>query len=261
MGRERPRPLVAKVAPRPAGGVAHAPRSVLTLSGGSCLDLCSDRRPTSVAICRSTRSGSAGHSRVHQAVDLVVVLRCTQRLLLRLKQLDDGAAVRSTTRLADWYGNLIRMGNRHVLLFISERSRLPIMIPVRQGNRLRSAFPDAVCQMLGAFGVPAEAIESESLQMAEIAFGRTRSRSLLGSLNDFSLMARMHFITRRTDPLELIARELAETPLILRFTVNIRARLHVGFSTHSESPSTRTKSVAPVRDFPGALGRVKARAT
>jgi hypothetical protein len=147
----------------------------------------------------------------------MVVLRCTQSLLLRLKQLDDAPAVRSTTRLGDWYGNLLRMGNRHALLFISERSRLPVMIPVRQANRLRSAFPDAVCQMLATVGVPAEAIQSERLQMSEIAFGRTKNRSLLGSLNDFSLMSRMHFITNRDDPLERIARELAETPLILPF--------------------------------------------
>jgi hypothetical protein len=31
------------------------------------------------------------------------------------------------------------------------------------------------------------------------------------------MMAQMHFITRRTDPLERIARDLAETPLILPF--------------------------------------------
>jgi hypothetical protein len=116
-------------------------------------------------------------SRVDYAVDLMVVLRCTKQLLLRLKQFDDVPTVASTTRLGDWYGNLLRMGNRHALLFISERSRLPVMIPVRQANRLRSAFPDAVCQILGAVGVPAEAIENERLQMSEIAFGRTRSRS------------------------------------------------------------------------------------
>jgi hypothetical protein len=147
----------------------------------------------------------------------MVVLRCTKQLLLRLKQFDDAAAVRSTTRLGDWYGNLIRMGNRHVLLFISERSRLPVIIPVRQANRLRAAFPDAVCQMLAAVGVPSAAIESERLEMSETTFGRTKSRSLLGSLNDFALMARMHFLTRRNDPLEHIARDLAETPLILPF--------------------------------------------
>jgi hypothetical protein len=147
----------------------------------------------------------------------MVVVRCTQTLLSRLKQFDDAPDVRSTTKLGDWYGNLIRMGNRHVLLFISERSRLPIMLSVREANRLRSYFPEAVCQMLAAVDVPGEAIERERQQMSEIAFGRTRSRSLLGSLNDFSMMARMHFITRRTDPLERIARELAETPLILPF--------------------------------------------
>jgi uncharacterized protein DUF6933 len=147
----------------------------------------------------------------------MVVLRCTQTLLLRLKQFDDVSDVRSTTKLGDWYGNLIRMGNRHVLMFISERSRLPVMIPVREAIRLRSSFLNAVCQMLAAVGLPAEAIERERLEMSEIAFRRTRSRSLLGSLNDFSMMARMHFITRRTDPLERIARDLAETPMILPF--------------------------------------------
>jgi hypothetical protein len=147
----------------------------------------------------------------------MVVLRCTQQLLLRLKQFGDEPGVRSTTLLGDWYGNLIRMGNRHVLLFISEQSRLPVMIPVRQANRLRSSFADAVGQMLAAVGVPAEAIERERSEMSEIAFGRTQSRSLLGSLNDFSLMARMHFITSRNHPLERIARDLAETPLILPF--------------------------------------------
>jgi len=151
------------------------------------------------------------------AVDLMVALRCTQQLLLRLKQFDDVPSVRSTTRLGDWYGNLLRMGKRHALLFISERSRLPILIPVREANRLRSAFPDAVCQMLAAVGVSAEAIERERLQMSQIALDRTKSRSLLGSLNDFSMLARMHFITSRNDPLERIARDLAETPLILPF--------------------------------------------
>jgi hypothetical protein len=155
--------------------------------------------------------------RVEYAVDPMVVLRCTQTLLLRLKQVDDMPDMKSTTKLGDCYGNIIRMGNRHVLMFISERSHLPIMIPVREANRLRSSFPDAVCQMLGAVGVPGETIERERQEMSEITFGRTRSRSLLRSLNDFSMMARMHFITRRSDPLERIARELAETPLILPF--------------------------------------------
>jgi hypothetical protein len=59
--------------------------------------------------------------------------------------------------------------------------------------------------------------KSASCQLSEIAFGRTKSRSPLGSLNDFSILARAHFITARDEPLERIARDLAETPLILPF--------------------------------------------
>ena len=66
----------------------------------------------------------------------MVVLRCTQKLLVRLKQVGDLPPVESTTRLGDWYGNILRIGRRQHLLFISERSRLPVVIPIREAKRL-----------------------------------------------------------------------------------------------------------------------------
>ena len=42
----------------------------------------------------------------------MVVLRCTQKLLVRLKQVGDLPPVESTTRLGDWYGNILRIGRR-----------------------------------------------------------------------------------------------------------------------------------------------------
>jgi len=89
---------------------------------------------------RSGRRQRGSPIRVRYAVQCMVVLRCTQRLLLRLKQFDDETSARSTTRLGDWYGNVLHMGQRHVLIFISERSRLPILIPIREANRLAAAF-------------------------------------------------------------------------------------------------------------------------
>ena len=65
----------------------------------------------------------------------MVVLRCTQKLLVRLKQVGDLPPVESTTRLGDWYGNILQIGRRQHLLFISERSRLPVVIPIREGKR------------------------------------------------------------------------------------------------------------------------------
>lgn len=144
----------------------------------------------------------------------MVVLRCTQRLLLRLKQFDDEPSVRSTTRLGDWYGNVVQIGRRHALIFISERSRLPVLIPIREASRLPIVFPDAVSRMLGAVGVLDADVELERSRMLEIAYGRTKNRSLLGTLNDMSFGARVHFITDRHDSLEDIALRLAETPIL-----------------------------------------------
>ena len=144
----------------------------------------------------------------------MVVLRCTRQLRLRLKQFDDESPAHSTTRLGDWYGNILRMGRRHALIFISERSRLPVLIPIREANRLRFVFPDAVCQMLAAVGVSTVDIEEERSRMSEITYGRTKSRSLLGTLNDFSFGARVHFITARHDTLGDVARDLARTPIL-----------------------------------------------
>jgi hypothetical protein len=42
----------------------------------------------------------------------MVVLRCTQKLLVRLKQAGDLPTVESTTRLGDWYGNILWIGRR-----------------------------------------------------------------------------------------------------------------------------------------------------
>ena len=42
----------------------------------------------------------------------MVVLRCTQKLLVRLKQADNQATGESTTRLGDWYGNILQLGPR-----------------------------------------------------------------------------------------------------------------------------------------------------
>jgi len=145
----------------------------------------------------------------------MVVLRCTQKLLVRLKQAGDLPAPESTTRLGDWYGNVLRVGQRQHLLFISERSRLPVVLPMRDVTRLRTVFPDAVCERLVSVGVSAADIADERARMSEIAFGRTSNRSLLGTLNDFAFMAQQGNANRvgPESPDELM-RFLARTPIL-----------------------------------------------
>jgi hypothetical protein len=147
--------------------------------------------------------------------ELMVVLRCTQKLLVRLKQVGDLPPVESTTRLGDWYGNILRIGRRQHLLFISERSRLPVVISIREAKQLGTMFPDAVCERLVIVGVAAGDIADERMRMSELAFGRTRNRSLLGTLNDFAFMAQSGD-ARRTEPEspEELMRFLSQTPIL-----------------------------------------------
>jgi uncharacterized protein DUF6933 len=145
----------------------------------------------------------------------MVVLRCTHKLLARLKRPDVPPGVGSTTRLGDWYGNILRIGRRQHLIFISERSRLPVVIPIREVKRLETVFPDAVCDVLAAVGVAADDIADERSRMSEIAFGRTRNRSVLGTLNDFAFMAQQGNANRaEPESSQELVRFLAQTPIL-----------------------------------------------
>ena len=123
--------------------------------------------------------------------------------------------VASTTRLGDWYGNVLQIDRRQHLLFISERSRLPVVIPIREAKHIEAVFPDAVCNVLAAVGIGPEDIADERSRMSEISFGRTNNRSLLGTLNDFAFMAQ-HSIANRAEPEspEGLLRFLAQTPIL-----------------------------------------------
>jgi hypothetical protein len=145
----------------------------------------------------------------------MVVLRCTQKLLVRLKPAGDLPPVESTTRLGDWYGNILTIRRRQHLLFISERSRLPVVLPIGEAKRLGAVFPDAVCERLAIVGVAAADIADERARMSEMAFGRTRSRSLLGTMSDFAFMAQQGNMNRAgpESPDELM-RFLAQTPIL-----------------------------------------------
>src|SRR5262249_51281209 len=142
-------------------------------------------------------------------------LGCARKVLVRLKPNEVPADVPSTTRLGDWYGNILQIGHRQHLLFISERSRLPVVIPIRDARHFEAVFPDAVCNVLAAAGISAEDIADERSRMSEISFGRTRNRSLLGTLNDFAFMAHHANANRaeRGSP-EEVMRFLGSTPIL-----------------------------------------------
>jgi hypothetical protein len=105
------------------------------------------------------------------------------------------------------------MGRRRYGLFIPEHTRLPILLEAAELRRLPGALSERMGQLLTVLGVDGRAIAVERAAMAEVVFAPTRSRSLLGSLNDFGFMARARLNSRRPESLLEMSLDLAEVPL------------------------------------------------
>jgi Uma2 family endonuclease len=143
----------------------------------------------------------------------MVILRCTRELLARLTRSAVEPTASSTTRLGDWYVALVRIGQRQLLLAISERTRLPAIIPARDARGMADPLAGAVGRVLQGIGVPTVEAEVESSAMADAVFAPTRNRSLLGTLNDFTVAIQHHLHSEPDLSLDELAIQLADTPI------------------------------------------------
>lgn len=115
-------------------------------------------------------------------------LRCTRRLLDRMRVEPVRQLSRPSTVLGDWYANIIYFGERQFLLAVSERTLLPVLLPAARAKTFARRLPAVVAEMLVALGVPDGAIDRELAEMASFAVGATANRQVLGSMNDFARM-------------------------------------------------------------------------
>jgi hypothetical protein len=119
----------------------------------------------------------------------------------------------STTVLGDWFAQLVFVGHQRYVLLVSERSRLPVIMPGRDLKNLARNLPAALAEVLRALGVPGVVMEAEVEASAEAVIAVTNSRSVLGTLNDFS-RALGHRLSDEPDAdLVEIALLLSRTPV------------------------------------------------
>ena len=147
----------------------------------------------------------------------MVVFRCTRELLARVAPARLAPVDASTTRLGDWYVGVVRVGQRQFLLAISERTRVPVVVPARNVRAMGSALTEAVRRVLLALGVPEAEVEIECAAMADARFAPTQSRSLLGTINDFTFAIRDRLHDEPETPLDELAVWLADTPIHTAF--------------------------------------------
>ena len=140
----------------------------------------------------------------------VFTLRCTGKLLRRLGASPPAGVEEPTTVLGDWYATLIHAPRLQVVLVVSERTLLPVVVPAREGRTLLPRFRVALAAMLIKLDVRPSVVEREMHAMDSAAVGKTRSRTVLGSMNDFIRMSKGHPWPPRS--LEDLSLELACAP-------------------------------------------------
>ena len=116
----------------------------------------------------------------------MLVVRCTAKLLARLKAKPGPSPPPSTTLLGDWYATVLPWWPAHLVLLVNERTRLAAVLPARPSSTLAKRIPEAIVEILRNLGAAAHVIEQERQAMAGIVFARTASRSVLGTMNEFA---------------------------------------------------------------------------
>ena len=86
-----------------------------------------------------------------------------------------------TNRLGDWYANVLNIGRHRLVLATSEHSLLSVVVPIKNGPRLRDRVQDAAFDLLIRIGIPDSLATAEVEGMHEMPIGVTANRSVLGS--------------------------------------------------------------------------------
>jgi hypothetical protein len=118
---------------------------------------------------------------------LVMVVRGTKKFLDRVGRAY-WAEAPSTGVLGDWYANPL-FWRPQVVLFVNERTRLPVVAPFAPASSILERFPAHFAEVATRIGVPGEAIAAERASMAEWALAKTANRSVLGTMNEFTYLA------------------------------------------------------------------------
>ncbi len=143
----------------------------------------------------------------------MITLCCTQKVRRRLK-LGRGPAVHQepTTRLGNWYVNLVHYGRQQMVLATSERSLLTVVLPARDLRKtLEDGLRTSVGNVLTSLGIPQEIVAREVTEMKPVVMSAATNRRVLGSMNEFALHLGS-YMERSGDPL-VLALGLSDTPM------------------------------------------------
>lgn len=141
----------------------------------------------------------------------VVIVHGTRKLLDRARRPTAAPDDESTTSLGSWYATVL-FWRPQVALFVNETTLLPVLVPLAPASSLLARFPTAVEAVFGRHGLAQPFIEAEIAQMAEHRLATTKSRSVVGIMNEFTHLGEVFREKAARLDLEALSIRLAEVP-------------------------------------------------
>jgi len=123
----------------------------------------------------------------------LVALRCTQRLLRRLRTEFAAEVPEAGNALGHWYANVLTFNRTAYVIALSERSLLSVVLPGAPFSTLAARFPAALSQLLHALGVSESQVTTEVAATSPLVIAATANRRVLGCLNQFAFELSIHF--------------------------------------------------------------------
>lgn len=115
-----------------------------------------------------------------------MILRCTKKLLGRLPDRPEPSEPGTPGLLGDWHATLLLVKPAWLVVAVNDASRLPVLLPAREFSTLLARIPESVADVLGAISIDGAAVAREREAMRRITVGPSASRSVLGTMNDFT---------------------------------------------------------------------------
>ncbi len=140
----------------------------------------------------------------------MLVIRGTKKFLSRVGP-PVPAPDLSTGALGDWYANTL-FWRPQVALFVNERTRLPVFVPLAPARSVVDRFPAEFEKVARRIGVDGAGLDAEMSAMAEWVLAKTASRSVLGTMNEFVHIADSYRWMHDEIDLTDLAVWLAHTP-------------------------------------------------
>lgn len=121
------------------------------------------------------------------------ILHCTKKTQDRLKVKPSDVLPEPTTRLGNWYCNEFIASRHKYLVFVNERTLLPVVISakgLKTNADILELFKQRLFKTFLFMNLPDDKFMQELLEMDDVVFAKTKSRSIVGSMNDIIAQAK-----------------------------------------------------------------------